>query len=79
MVNQTCVWSTYLCHSGPVAEVGSLLGTVENLTKLSENDKNVEFVNVTFFNTRYPKMPDDSENVLGRVQVLLKNNVLRHG
>ena len=60
-----------------MVEVCSLLGTVENLTKLSENDKNVEFVNVTFFNTRYPKMPDDSENVLGRVQVLLKKTCFK--
>merc|ERR1712218_155743 len=76
-----------------VAEVGSLLGTTENLTnlwraricKISRQKcricvflrQNFVFVNfcnknVTFSNTRYPKIPDYSENILGRVPVLLK-------
>ena len=76
-----------------VAEVGSLLGTAENLTNLwrarickilrqkcrickflRQNFVFVNFChkNVTFSITRYPKIPDYSENISGRVRVLLK-------
>ena len=51
MVNQTCVWWTDLCHSGPVwQKLAAFLGTAENLTNFGEHafakfrDKNAVFV-----------------------------------
>ena len=84
MVNQTCVWSTYLCHSGPVwQKLAAFWGPQKISQTFGERafakfrDKNAVFVifcnkNVTFSNTRYPKIPDYSENISGRVRVLLK-------
>ena len=84
MVNQTCVWSTYLCHSGPVwQKLAAFWGPQKISQTFGEpafakyRDKNAVFVNfrnenVTFSNTRYPKIPDYSENISGRVRVLQK-------
>ena len=84
MVNQACVWSTYLCHSGPVwqkfadfLELQKISQTFGERAFAKFRDKNAVFVNfchknVTFSNTQYPKIPDYSENISGRVRVLLK-------
>ena len=52
MVNQTCVWSTYLCHSGPVwQKLAVFWGTQKISQTFGERtfakfcDKNAEFVN----------------------------------
>ena len=66
MVNQTCVWWTDLCLSGPVWQPFGERAFAKFC------DKNAIFVNFcnkkfTFSNTQYPKIPDYSENISGRV------------
>ena len=78
MVNQTCVWWTDLCLSGPVwqpfGERAFAKFCDKNVIFLRQNFVVVNFCNknVTFTNTRFPKIPDYYENISGRVRVLLK-------